>query len=54
MTCFDWLFERIDKYPEILEEAREVFVKVKKMAVEELEESQEHLLPIHGDFWTGK
>jgi hypothetical protein len=54
MTYYDWLLERIDIFPGFLEEAREVFVKVKEKAAEELKGPPGDLLPIHGDFWTGK
>ena len=52
MINYDWLVERIAMFPEILEEAREDFVKVKEMATVEL--TTEKLVSIHGDFWTGK
>lgn len=48
---YDWLLQRIDQFPTILEEAREVFVQVKEMALSELNDT---LTPIHGDYWTGK
>lgn len=47
------LVSRINKFPTILEDAREVFEAVKKDSEAELtDESQ--LQIIHGDFWTGK
>lgn len=48
---YDWLVERIDKFPDILEEARGVFEEFSEAAREELSGD---LKPIHGDFWTGK
>jgi hypothetical protein len=54
MINYDWLIQRIDQFPAILEEAREVFIKVKEQALEELKGSPEDLAPIHGDFWPGK
>lgn len=47
------LLSRIDKFPTILEDARETFEAVKTASEVELtDESQ--LQIIHGDFWTGK
>lgn len=43
----------IDKYPEILSDAREVFEEVKKASEAELAD-ESNLQIIHGDFWTGK
>lgn len=48
---YDWLIERIERFPGILEEARTVFEEFRAAAKEEL---KEELMPIHGDFWTGK
>jgi hypothetical protein len=54
MINYDWLIERIDQFPVVLEEAREIFVKVKEQALEELKAKSETLAPIHGDLWPGK
>ena len=48
---YDWLLQRVDMFPEILADSKPIFEKVKQAAKEELEGD---LLPIHGDFWTGK
>lgn len=53
MINYDWLLQRIDMFPDILERARDMFMKVKEQAVDELK-SPENLACIHGDFWTGK
>lgn len=53
MTYYDWLVQRIDAFPTILEQARDVFVKIQEKAAEELKGAPEELLPIHGDFWPG-
>lgn len=45
--------ERINRYPSILSESKEVFEKVASMAEEELRDPSQ-LRVIHGDFWTGK
>ncbi|KAH6661238.1 kinase-like domain-containing protein [Truncatella angustata] len=47
---YDWLVDRIKTYPDILEEAREVFEDFRNAAKEEL---KGEVMPIHGDFWTG-
>jgi hypothetical protein len=54
MVNYDWLLERVDQCPGILEEAREVFAKVKEQALEELKGNRDELKPIHGDLWPGK
>lgn len=48
---YDWLLQRVDQFPDILSEAKEVFQQVKAMALEEL---KGELMPIHGDYWTAK
>jgi hypothetical protein len=54
MINYDWLLERIDQFPKVLGEARDVFVKVKEQAMEELKANPKALVPIHGDLWPGK
>lgn len=51
---YDWLLERVDQFPKILEEARGVFAKVKDEAMKELNGAPEDLTTIHGDFSSGK
>jgi len=46
------LVDNVDKFPEILADAKETFEKVKEMATAELD--LPNLQPVHGDFWTGK
>lgn len=53
MINYDWLLERVTQFPEILAEAKEVFVKVKEQALVELKRPED-LKYIHGDFWPGK
>jgi hypothetical protein len=48
---YDWLIQRISHFPDILEEARETFEEYRAEANEEWKGD---LMPIHGDFWTGK
>ncbi|TGJ87381.1 hypothetical protein E0Z10_g1347 [Xylaria hypoxylon] len=49
---FSWLLDRVAQFPSILNEAKDVFEKVKDMAAKELED-ESRLQAIHGDFWTG-
>ncbi|KAI5926354.1 kinase-like domain-containing protein [Camillea tinctor] len=49
---FSWLLDRIEQFPSVLSDARDIFEEVKNMAAAELKE-QTRLQPIHGDFWTG-
>lgn len=53
MINFEWLLQRIAQFPAILEEAKDTFEKVKKMAAAELKD-EDKMQVIHGDFWTGK
>jgi hypothetical protein len=53
MINFEWLFRRIERFPSILAEAKDVFEQVKNMAAKELEDETK-LRAIHGDFWSGK
>ncbi len=46
------LVDNVEKYPEILADAKETFEKVRDMAAAELD--LPNLQPVHADFWTGK
>ena len=52
-TYYEWALSMVDKYPEILAEAKSVFQEIKEMADEELKDDSK-LQVVHGDFWTGK
>ncbi|KAI1816217.1 kinase-like domain-containing protein [Poronia punctata] len=52
MINFSWLLDRVEQFPSILEEAKDVFEEVKAMAARELQDESK-LQVIHGDFWTG-
>lgn len=52
MVNYTHLVSTVDSFPMILEDAREVFVEVEKLAAAELQ--RDDLQVIHGDFWTGK
>ncbi|KAH8660596.1 kinase-like domain-containing protein [Xylariales sp. PMI_506] len=46
---YNWMLQRVDKFPSILGGAKEIFKKIKMMAEDELKGD---LVPIHGDYWT--
>ncbi|KAJ5885502.1 hypothetical protein N7495_010012 [Penicillium taxi] len=52
---YDTLINTIDNFPEILENSRDVFEKVRGLAAAELKKQphDEGYGVIHGDFWTG-
>lgn len=54
MINYDWLLQRVDQFPDILGEAKEVFEEVKKEAMRELNGAPEDLTSIHGDLCAGK
>lgn len=47
------LVSRIETYPEIPGDARDIFEQVRKMSEDEMADGK-NLQVIHGDFWTGK
>ncbi|KAF5636171.1 phosphotransferase enzyme family [Fusarium sp. NRRL 52700] len=47
---FDWMLDRIDQFPEILLEAKDILHLVKNMAVKELSDPSTDLTLIHGDY----
>ncbi|TDZ74758.1 4-hydroxytryptamine kinase [Colletotrichum trifolii] len=51
MINYEWLLDRVDQFPEVLQDAREVFVQVKQRALDELERGSKNLTVIHGDFY---
>lgn len=53
LVTFTWLKDRVEQYPAILGDAREVFAKVEEAVTDELKVPSKLQL-IHGDFWTGK
>ncbi|KAF5616030.1 cytoplasmic trna 2-thiolation 2 [Fusarium tjaetaba] len=52
MINYQQLLQVVDRYPEILGDARDVFQGVSDLAAGELAD-ESALYPIHGDFWTG-
>ncbi|KAI0016956.1 kinase-like domain-containing protein [Xylariomycetidae sp. FL0641] len=52
MINFAWLLDRVDQYPNVLGDAKDVFVEVKAMARAELKDESQ-LQVLHGDFWPG-
>lgn len=53
MINYGQLVQMVDKYPEILRDARDVFQQVSDQAAAETEDLSK-LEVTHGDFWTGK
>lgn len=53
MLEFGWLAERVEQYPAILSDAKDIFVEVEKAAAAEIQDGS-RLQVVHGDFWTGK
>jgi hypothetical protein len=50
---FAWLKDRVEQYPDILKDAKEILAQVEQKAADELK-NPDQLQMIHGDFWTGK
>lgn len=50
---YELLLRRVERYPEMLRDAKPIFEEVIAMATAELE-NEDELQVIHGDFWTGK
>ena len=53
MINFQWLLDRVGRFPTVLGGVESLFNEVKDMASAELGEA-EALQIVHGDFWTGK
>lgn len=51
---YDWLFDRIEQFPEMLSDARDVFVQVKEHALGEIQGRSGNLSVINGDFGPHK
>lgn len=51
---FDWMIDRVDKFPGILSEAKDTFHLVKNMALKELSDPSADLTLIHGDYYPQK
>lgn len=47
------LVSSVERYPDILTDAKDILEKVKKMSEDEMAK-EDNLQIIHGDFWTGK
>ena len=50
---FGMLADRVDQYPDVLGDVKDVFAEVTKMADAESKDESK-LQIVHGDFWTGK
>jgi fructosamine-3-kinase len=53
LVTFTWLKDRVEQYPAVLGDVKEVFAEVEQAVTAELKDSSKLQL-IHGDFWTGK
>ncbi|KAF5552242.1 phosphotransferase enzyme family [Fusarium napiforme] len=53
MVNYAWLHERINEYPRILKEAKDILAQVEQIAAAEIEDTDK-LQIIYADFWTGK
>lgn len=54
MINYDWLLERVEQFPNILKDAKDVFVRLRERGIEELENRSATLTVIHGDFCPQK
>lgn len=52
MVNYTTLRDTVASFPEILEDAKDIFEEMEKRSAEELQRAD--LQGIHGDFWTGK
>ncbi|KAH8895098.1 hypothetical protein GQ53DRAFT_839453 [Thozetella sp. PMI_491] len=52
LVNYTYLMSAVDTFPDLLTEAKDVFLEVKAMSEEELKDESK-LDVIHGDFWTG-
>ncbi|KAF4454910.1 hypothetical protein F53441_2649 [Fusarium austroafricanum] len=52
MINYQWLHERIESFPTVLGDVKDILEQVEKMVATELKEPDK-LQVIHGDFWTG-
>ncbi|CAH0033906.1 unnamed protein product [Clonostachys rhizophaga] len=52
MVTFTWLKDRVEQYPSVLSDAKEIFREVEQAVTSELSDTSK-LQAIHGDFWTG-
>ncbi|KAI9164119.1 Adenylate-forming reductase [Paramyrothecium foliicola] len=50
MVNYDWMIQRIDRFPEILGQYKQIFIRAKEQALEELESIPQDLDALHGDW----
>lgn len=53
LVTFTWLKDRVEQYPAVLGDAKEVFAEVEQAVTAELNDPSK-VQVVHGDFWTGK
>ncbi|KAJ0335748.1 hypothetical protein COL922a_008820 [Colletotrichum nupharicola] len=50
MVNYDWLLERVEQFPDILKDAKDVFVRLREQGIDELKNGSAASTVIHGDF----
>ncbi|KAI8192522.1 hypothetical protein K4K51_000006 [Colletotrichum sp. SAR 10_75] len=50
MVTYDWLLERVEQFPDILKDAKDVFVRLREQGIDELKNGSAAPTVIHGDF----
>ncbi|KAF5511509.1 hypothetical protein CGCS363_v003324 [Colletotrichum siamense] len=50
MVNYDWLLERVEQFPDILKDAKDVFVRLREQGIDELKNGSAAPTVIHGDF----
>lgn len=53
LVTFAWLKDRVEQYPAVLGDAKDIFAEVEQAVTAELKDPSKTQV-IHGDFWTGK
>lgn len=53
MVNYAWLSDRINDFPHILDDVKDVLTEVENMSIQERQDGKAYQV-IHGDFWTGK
>lgn len=54
MVNYDWLLDRVEQFPDILKDAKDVFVRLREQGIDELKNGSAASTVIHGDFCPQK